>query len=246
MSKHQTNFQHPHNKAQNGNKNSVRDTKYHQTSFVSKRKTKLTSIALLPLLALAQIIPASTFYLPQTGTIFSLNVDNSSQDITFHFSSPAKSWVAIGTGDKMGGSLIFFMYFNHNSSSTSSSNNAASIPIPNSKLTNIDITFSPRIATGEKEPKYAPEIDVDLLSGTGVVNSTFITNAVCHNCRFWKGGSLDVTSTSQPFMYAFGPSNPLASSDLSAALVQHSHIGTSFLSIFSPLYPHYPPFIPTS
>jgi hypothetical protein len=80
---------------------------------VSKSKTKLTSIALLPLLALAQIIPASTFYLPQTGTIFSLNVDNSSQDITFHFSSPTKSWVAIGTGDEMGGSLIFLMYFNH-------------------------------------------------------------------------------------------------------------------------------------
>jgi len=131
----QTNLQHLHNKAHNGNENSAHNTKYHWTPFLSKRKTKLTSIALLPLLALAQIIPASTFYLPQTGTIFSLNVDNSSQDITFQFSSPAKSWVAIGTGDEMDGSLIFFMYFNHNSSSTSPPHKTASIPILNSELT---------------------------------------------------------------------------------------------------------------
>jgi hypothetical protein len=133
MSKHSTNLQNPHNKPKMGMKTALAILSTIKPLFVSKSKTKLTSIALLPLLALAQIIPASTFYLPQTGTIFSLNVDNSSQDITFHFSSPTKSWVAIGTGDEMGGSLIFLMYFNHNSSGTSTCHNAASIPIPNSK-----------------------------------------------------------------------------------------------------------------
>lgn len=50
--------------------------------------------------------------------------------------------------------------------------------------------------------------------------------AVCHNCRKWDGGSLDVLSTEQPWMYAFGPSgNPVTSDSPTADLTQHFSYG---------------------
>jgi hypothetical protein len=53
---------------------------------------------------------ASTVYFNDTGTTFSINLPTNSSDLYFSFSSPALSWVAVGAGATMRGSLMFIMY----------------------------------------------------------------------------------------------------------------------------------------
>jgi hypothetical protein len=54
---------------------------------------------------------ASTFYLDEMQTGFSLNVANDSGDISFHFGSPPRhAWVVLGVGDKMKEALMPFVY----------------------------------------------------------------------------------------------------------------------------------------
>ncbi|OCL01745.1 iron reductase domain protein [Glonium stellatum] len=147
---------------------------------------------------------ASTLYLSQTGTQFSINLPSNSSDVYFYFTSPAFSWVAVGPGTKMAGSLMFIMY---------------------SSANGLNVTLSPRIATGNTEPTFAKEIQVEALPGTTINNQSFVLNAVCRNCRSWNGGSLDVTSTTQPWMYAFGPTNDITSDSPSAPLRRHRDYG---------------------
>ncbi|OCK85265.1 iron reductase domain protein [Lepidopterella palustris CBS 459.81] len=170
--------------------------------------------SLLPILLLALILPsrvssdsnpaASTLYLSETGTTFSLNIPNNSSDVYIYFSSPAYSWFAVGAGDKMAGSLMLIMY-----------------PSANNK----NVTVSPRIATGNSEPTFAPEIQISVLPGTTIFNDSFVLNAICHNCRSWNGGSLDLTAVSQPWMYAFGPAIDLYSDSPEAPLRRHREYG---------------------
>lgn len=68
----------------------------------------------------SNITAASTFYLARTQTQFSVNIANDSQDVFIYFASPAYSWVGVGFGHKMAGSLMFIMYNNKDGSSTSS------------------------------------------------------------------------------------------------------------------------------
>lgn len=62
---------------------------------------------------------ASTFYLPGTGTQFSVNVANDSSDVYFYFASPAYSWVGVGFGRQMENSLMLIMYPNADGNSSS-------------------------------------------------------------------------------------------------------------------------------
>lgn len=75
---------------------------------------QLTILADVVIVALPFVISkpaASTIYLEEKQTVFSLNVANDSGDISFRFESPAQhAWVALGIGDKMKGALMLFMY----------------------------------------------------------------------------------------------------------------------------------------
>jgi hypothetical protein len=77
----------------------------------------------LPALVLAQnttnVTAASTFYLDKTETQFSVNIANDSQDVFIYFTSPAYSWVGVGFGEKMEGSLMLIVYQNADGDSTS-------------------------------------------------------------------------------------------------------------------------------
>jgi hypothetical protein len=77
-----------------------------------------------PALVLAQntttnTTAASTFYLDKTETQFSVNIANDSEDVFIYFTSPAYSWVGVGFGEKMEGSLMLIMYPNADGDSTS-------------------------------------------------------------------------------------------------------------------------------
>lgn len=53
---------------------------------------------------------ASTFYLAETETQFSVNIANDSSDVYLYFASPAYSWVGVGFGQQMEDSLMLIMY----------------------------------------------------------------------------------------------------------------------------------------
>lgn len=65
------------------------------------------------------LVPAaSTFYLSQTETQFSINIANDSSDVYFYFASPAYSWVGVGFGSHMQNSLMLVMYPDADGNST--------------------------------------------------------------------------------------------------------------------------------
>ena len=66
----------------------------------------------------AQSPAASTFYLEQTETQFSLSLASDSSDVYMYFASPAYSWVGVGFGGEMRNSLMLIMYPNARSDST--------------------------------------------------------------------------------------------------------------------------------
>ncbi|KAH6456216.1 hypothetical protein HBI57_128020 [Parastagonospora nodorum] len=145
-------------------------------------------------------VSASTLYLDETETQFSVNVANNSQDVFLYFTSPAYSWVGVGFGQKMEDSLMFVMYPSENGD---------------------NVTVSPRIGSKNAEPTFSPEIDLDVLPGTTVNDSMLVLKAVCHNCRDF----FDIQSTEQPMMYAFGHATRLYSNSRSADLKRHIRYG---------------------
>lgn len=88
------------------------------------------------------------------------------------------------------------------------------------------MTVSPRIADGNSEPSFAPEIQLDVLDGTSIRDDMFVLKAVCRNCRSWRGGQLDATNLAHPMIYAFGPATGLQSNDANAGLKRHARYGT--------------------
>lgn len=116
------------------------------------------------------------------------------------------SWAAVGMGGyKMPGSLMFMIY-----------------PSASGK----NVTFSPRLATDHTEPEFYRSLDVEtIVNATGLMNeTTYVYSAVCHNCRAWRGGSLDVNSTTQQFIFATGPGgNTGSDSDQASVKLHYEH-----------------------
>lgn len=149
-----------------------------------------------------------------TAFVFSLNaVDNG--DLYFHFSGPSgNSWMAVGIGNEMQDSLMFVAYASSNGTG---------------------MTLSPRIADGHSEPSYTTSKTVELISGgeypaanTYNTNTTLMTvDAVCRNCSTWNNGqgTLDLTSTQAPFIFAVGPGTKLQSDSMTAGIKRHDFYG---------------------
>jgi len=68
------------------------------------------------------------------------------------------SWVALGQGTQMAGSNIFMVY-------TDSSG--------------LNVTLSPRLGTGERQPQSDTAAQVTLLGGSGVSNDVMTANVRC-------------------------------------------------------------------
>jgi hypothetical protein len=142
--------------------------------------------------------------------VFALNaVDNG--DVYFHMSGPvAHTWLGIGFGSQMKDSFMLIAYPSENGLNT---------------------TISTRIGTGHTEPvwtpghdivkiyndTYAPHANIVTARGTGVI----ISHAMCRNCSQF----LNLESTSQPMIFALGPSQHFGSDSLEASLPRHSMYG---------------------
>ncbi|PVH84511.1 iron reductase domain protein [Cadophora sp. DSE1049] len=139
---------------------------------------------------------------------FALNIPqgDDNNDLYFTIQAPSVStWIAIGLGsDKMEDSLMFMAY---------------------SDSTGKNVTLSPRLSYGHVEPSYTKNVTVEVLPGTKIENGNYTVNALCRNCRSWKGGSIDSTNTAAKFNYATGPGGNLKSNSKSAGIKRHDLYG---------------------
>lgn len=155
----------------------------------------------------------STFISPDGDLSFALTVpDHGNRDIYFSLRVPVGvSWGAVGLGsDDMAGALFLMIYMNERGD---------------------NVTFSPRLAYGNYEPKYYEDLKFDVLNGTGIYDNYMVFNAQCtEHCRSWPSGStnhgfIDVSSPNQKAIYAVGPKEGFASNSPSAPLKMHEEYG---------------------
>lgn len=159
-----------------------------------------------------------TFVSPTAHLSFALTVptvnnnDSNNTDLYFGISMPSSlSWGAVGLGNnKMQHTLILMVY-----SSASGKN----------------VTLSPRLSPKHGEPVYDPSVKFTTLDGTGIVNGTLSYYGVCHNCRSWTGGSIDVTSTAQAAIFANGPSGSIANDAGDAPIKYHAEYGAFLMDM---------------
>ncbi|KAL1865689.1 hypothetical protein Daus18300_007065 [Diaporthe australafricana] len=183
---------------------------FNQGDKMMMRRLNLAGAVLAAAALVAPSLAAqSTFIAPTNSLAFGLSIpdDTSNEDIYFSVAmARGLSWAAVGLGGhKMPGSLMFMIY-----------------PSASGK----NVTFSPRLATDHTEPGLYAGVDFEVLSNvTGLMNeTTYVYSAVCHNCRTWPGGSIDVNSTSQQFMFASGPGGTVGSdSDKASVKLHYEH-----------------------
>jgi hypothetical protein len=88
-----------------------------------------------------------------------------------------------------------------------------------------NVTLSPRLSSGHKEPVYTSNVTFDILDGTGISNNIMTVNARCQNCRSWEASSIDIQSTVQSFTFASGPKDRLNSDSMTAGIQRHATYG---------------------
>ncbi|KAM0254709.1 hypothetical protein ACHAQJ_006490 [Trichoderma viride] len=157
----------------------------------------------------------STFISPDGTLAFAFTVpDNGNTDVYFSMRvSTERSWGAIGLGSNdMPGALFLILYRSQNNEN--------------------NVTFSPRLAYGNYEPKYYPDLKFETSNGTGVKDGYMTFNAVCsEHCRSWPAGGtskgyIDVSSPNQQAIYALGPKENFNDDSPKANLKMHSEHGT--------------------
>lgn len=177
------------------------------------------ALLLPPLISAADSDRYATFVYNSTGSadyafVFSLNAVRSTGDLFFHIeNTDAETWAAVGFGSQMAGSLMLVAYRSGNGSG---------------------VTISPRIASGHAEPSYTSSVTVDKIWDSGLESpdtidlrhDTMYVDGVCRNCTSWASGSLDLTDTQAPFIFAFGPAQPeMRSDDPAAGMYRHALYG---------------------
>ncbi|KAI9749782.1 MAG: hypothetical protein M1815_002277 [Lichina confinis] len=132
-------------------------------------------------------------------------VSSGDGDVFFQLSAPTSlAWVALGQGDRMSGSNIFVMY---------------------TSAGGTNVTVSPRLVQGYVEPEYNSDAQLELLEGSGVSDGIMTANVKCSSCQSWPGGSMDFTSSSGSWIYAYRSGDSLDTDDTDASIRQHSDEG---------------------
>jgi hypothetical protein len=88
-----------------------------------------------------------------------------------------------------------------------------------------NVTVSPRLSYGHTEPSYTKNVTIAVQPGSGISNGNMTVNAICSNCRSWKGGSIDPTNPTAKFIFAIGPDGSINSNSESANIKRHSTYG---------------------
>lgn len=94
-----------------------------------------------------------------------------------------------------------------------------------------NVTLSPRLGTGQVEPKYDSAAQVTLLAGSGVSNGVMTANVKCANCASWSGGTMDFSSSTTNWIWAEKTGDALDSDSTSEDISQHNNMGTMSFSL---------------
>lgn len=156
---------------------------------------------------------AAYFVLASSGYVFALNVADNG-DVYYHMNAPAShSWMGVGFGSSMENTRMLISYLSADGHT---------------------LVNSCRMSTGHSEPEWESDIIIE-----GIYNDTYapysntlspdgilIAHAVCRNCSKWATGGLDLSSTTQPFIFALGPNTTLEDDHKDAPLRLHTFHGT--------------------
>ncbi|KUJ19843.1 CBD9-like protein [Mollisia scopiformis] len=174
--------------------------------------------SLLGALALAScgVVAQNVTYCPSGNVCYAVNVpattaSSGSGDIYFQITGPSTlSWIGLGQGTSMTGANIFMIYAN------SAGDN---------------VTLSPRLGSGNRQPESDTTTDVTLLGGSGISNGVMTANVRCSNCNTWTGGSMSLTDTNSNWIWAYKTGSVISSDDVSANLAQHSNYGETTFNL---------------
>ncbi|KAK3110545.1 hypothetical protein LTR53_015046 [Teratosphaeriaceae sp. CCFEE 6253] len=139
---------------------------------------------------------------------YSLNIPDTTAssgtgDIYFQLSAPTSySWVSLGQGSSMSGSNIFIMY---------------------TSADGTNVTVSPRLGVGNRQPRTDTTTQISVLEGSGVQGGVMTANVRCSNCDNWSGGSMDFSGASSNWIYASRSGSALNSDDVTQNLAQHNN-----------------------
>ena len=226
----------PHPKSDGANKlssigsgcvNMCDGSRFLEKILARKRAQFVTDRVTASLLSTATAVStsvASGFVASDKSVTFALNIpqNETNNNLYFTLQGPSSSsWIvwqaslpsnttdelqAVGMGnDKMDDTLMFMAY------ADSTGNN---------------ITLSARLSYAHVEPSYDSNVSFSLQYGSGIINGNYVVNAICYNCRSWKGGLIDPTNTAAKFIFASGPDGSLNSNSLSADIKRHSSYGS--------------------
>lgn len=155
----------------------------------------------------------STFISPDKSLGFSITVPDHNTDVLFTLRvKSSRSWGAVGLGSNdMPGALYLMIYQNESGD---------------------NVTFSPRLSTGNHEPRRYDKLEYEVLEGTGVKDGWMTLSARCtEGCRSWNSdnihgkGYIDHTKPDQDCIYAVGPKETLRSNSASADIRYHEEHG---------------------
>lgn len=139
------------------------------------------------------------------------SASSGSGNIYFQIQGPTTySWIALATGTRMADSNMFVMYQDGNG----------------------NVTISPRAGTNHQMPVLdtsSTAAKLTLLAGSGVVDGgkTMRANVACSNCNSWSGGgSMQLSSTSSPWIAAWKAGDSLATTDKDASISRHDDVGS--------------------
>lgn len=152
-----------------------------------------------------------------TGNVcYSVNIPENSAssgdgDIFFQISGPSDfQYIALGQGTQMAGANIFIIYADESGT---------------------NVTLSPRLGKGNREPDADDSGQATLLSGSGIANGKMTANVRCSKCTSWTGGEMDLTSANSQWIWAVKSGSSVNSNSVSTHLSQHEGQGSFNLDL---------------
>jgi hypothetical protein len=171
-------------------------------------------------------IAASAFVTNDTTVAFALNIPSDSENELYFSLSGSSSSSYIVSSRVQGLPSILAKLTSLESVGMGSNTMANSLMfLAYASSDGKNVTLSPRLSTGHKEPSYTSNVTFDILDGTGISNNIMTVNARCQNCRSWGASSIDIQSTVQSFIFASGSKDRLTSDSMTASIQRHATYG---------------------
>lgn len=86
---------------------------------------------------------------------------------------------------------------------------------------NGNVTLSPRFSRGQTQPQFSADLDVELLSGSGIENGLMTANIRCGNCA--QSGAGNFNAQSGQWIHARRNGAALDTTDVRANIVEHDN-----------------------